>query len=83
MFRLFNNKEIKKIEMNFLKEFIVRMRVKGLYFEEGINIIFVLYWVNFIKFVNGYLNLKMYIIFFLYISCGLCFLLRNLFVRKL
>lgn len=29
--------------MNFLKEFIVRMRVKGLYFEEGINIIFVLY----------------------------------------
>lgn len=59
------------------------MRVKGLYFEEGINIIFVWYWVNFIKFVNGYLNLKMYIIFFLYISCGLSFLLRNLIVRKL
>lgn len=68
MFRLFNNEEIKK---NWV-EFIVRMRVKGLYFEEGINIIFVWYWVNFIKFVNGYLNLKKYI-FFLYISCGLCF----------
>lgn len=59
MFRLFNNEEIKK---NWV-EFIVRMRVKGLYFEEGINIIFVWYWVNFFKFVNGYLNLKKYIFF--------------------
>lgn len=41
--RLSNNKEIKKTEMNFLKEFIVRMRVKGSYFEEGINTIFVRY----------------------------------------
>lgn len=59
LFRLFNNEEIKK---NWV-EFIVRMRVKGLYFEEGINIIFVWYWVNFFKFVNGYLNLKKYIFF--------------------